>query len=318
LEDRWRAGRARAAWDAHTSPWASNGVDAAGLERLAQTFAALARRTRSPDGPVVALGTSVRAVFKQTEEAFETQDPELVRAARAVPDHVPRVAPATLAPIADGLLDGSVHAVAVADGPARTQLVVGLVELLALQRRRPVLLLTEVRTHEELTVSLFSAVADVPHQRITSGALRETDWPRLARAADQLFNAPLETDDSGALSLDGLPALVARRAAASGRLPVVVVDPHVGRHLDALLQELDALGPGLGASVLLVAPIDPAGGTRDAPPELPSLRYGCGWVFAARRHRGEPRRYELFTIRADGSRGRLAASGTDLVDAREP
>jgi hypothetical protein len=108
----------------------------------------------------------------------------------------------------------------------------------------------------------------------------------------------------------------ARLAADAGQVPVLVVDPHVGRPLDDLLMELNALGPSLPGAVLMLAPIDPASGVRDRPPTLPGLGFGCGWVFTSHRARGQKQRsYDLFTIRRDGAKGQPVARGSDLVEA---
>jgi hypothetical protein len=80
------------------------------------------------------------------------------------------------------------------------------------------------------------------------------------------------------------------------------------------LVELNGLGPSLPGAVLLLAPIDPISGARDRPPALAGLGVGCGWVFTSHRPRGQPRTYELFTMRRDGAMGQPVARGSDLVE----
>jgi replicative DNA helicase len=76
---------------------------------------------------------------------------------------------------------------------------------------------------EQVVQRLLSAEAEVDSNRIRTGYLRESDWPKLTNAAGRLSEAPIFIDDSAAMSVIELRAK-ARRLKAEQRIGLVIID----------------------------------------------------------------------------------------------
>src|SRR5574337_441707 len=76
---------------------------------------------------------------------------------------------------------------------------------------------------EQVVQRLLSSEAEVDSNRIRTGWLRESDWPKLTNAAGHLSEAPIFIDDSAALSVIELRAK-ARRLKAEQNIGMVVID----------------------------------------------------------------------------------------------
>jgi len=70
---------------------------------------------------------------------------------------------------------------------------------------------------------MLSSEAEVDSNRIRTGFLRESDWPKLTNAAGRLSEAPIFIDDSAAISVIELRAK-ARRLKAEHNIGLVVID----------------------------------------------------------------------------------------------
>jgi len=138
---------------------------------------------------------------------------------------------------------------------------------------------------DQLVQRLLCAEGLVDAQRLRRGALRDDDYPKLARAAGLLSTAPIWIDDSAALT----PLAVrskARRLKAEHEIGLIVVDylqlmqgpsdienrqqeiSYVSRSLKALAKELDV--PVIALSQLSRAPEQRSGEGRK--PQLSDLR----------------------------------------------
>ncbi len=76
---------------------------------------------------------------------------------------------------------------------------------------------------ESLVTRMLCSDGRIDSARLRGGFLNEEDWPKLARAAGRISEAPIFIDDSGALSVLELRAKCRRLAAESG-LDLVIVD----------------------------------------------------------------------------------------------
>ena len=76
---------------------------------------------------------------------------------------------------------------------------------------------------EQVVQRMLSSEAEVDSNRIRTGYLRESDWPKLTNAAGRLSEAPIFIDDSGAISVIELRAK-ARRLKAEQNIGLVVID----------------------------------------------------------------------------------------------
>lgn len=79
-------------------------------------------------------------------------------------------------------------------------------------------------TERKLIKRLFGSGAEVNGQRIRSGRLLDSDWPKLARAADRLFDAKLVIDDRSALTVMQLRTSCRRMRRRYPDLALIVVD----------------------------------------------------------------------------------------------
>ena len=93
----------------------------------------------------------------------------------------------------------------------------------ALETETPVAVFSLEMSKEQLALRLLCSEAMVEAQKLRSGYLRESDWPKLTLAAGNLADAPIFIDDSAAISVLELRAK-ARRLKADRNLGLVIID----------------------------------------------------------------------------------------------
>jgi replicative DNA helicase len=93
----------------------------------------------------------------------------------------------------------------------------------AIRHTTPVAVFSLEMSKESLVMRMLCSEARIDAHRLRGGFLKDSDWPKLARAAGMLADAPLYIDDSGALSILEMRAK-ARRLQAEKGLGLVVVD----------------------------------------------------------------------------------------------
>ena len=110
---------------------------------------------------------------------------------------------------------------------------------------------------EQLVMRFLSSEAEVEFSKLRSGMVRDTEWPKLSKAAGRLYEAPIFIDDAPALSVLDLRAR-ARRLKKEHDLGILVIDylqlmrgrtgsldrreqeiSEISRSLKALAKELD-------------------------------------------------------------------------------
>ncbi len=87
----------------------------------------------------------------------------------------------------------------------------------------PVAIFTLEMSREEVVQRLLCAVGRVDSQKLRTGQLQEQQWQRVARAAGDLFEAPVYIDDSASLTVTEIRAKCRRLKRQRG-LGLVVVD----------------------------------------------------------------------------------------------
>ena len=76
---------------------------------------------------------------------------------------------------------------------------------------------------EQLVMRFLSSEAEVEFSKLRSGMVRDTEWPKLSKAAGRLYEAPIFIDDAPALSVLDLRAR-ARRLKKEHDLGILVID----------------------------------------------------------------------------------------------
>lgn len=105
----------------------------------------------------------------------------------------------------------------------KTALALNMAQYAAVQAKVPVAVFSLEMSKEQLVMRMLCAEGRIDSHRMRGGFLKDTDWPKLARAAGRLAEAPVFIDDSGSLSILEMRAK-ARRLQADKGLGLIVVD----------------------------------------------------------------------------------------------
>ncbi len=105
----------------------------------------------------------------------------------------------------------------------KTSFALNIARNAAIGEQIPVGIFSLEMSKEQVVQRLLSSEAEVDSNRIRTGWLRESDWPKLTNAAGHLSEAPIFIDDSAALSVIELRAK-ARRLKAEQNIGMVVID----------------------------------------------------------------------------------------------
>ena len=184
-----------------------------------------------------------------------------------------------------GFQRGDLVIIAARPSMGKTSLVLNCVQHAAIEHQVGVAVFSLEMSKEALVQRLLCSEGLVDAQRLRRGALRDDDYPKLARAAGLLGTAPIWIDDSAALTPLAMRSK-ARRLKAEHDIGMVVVDylqlmqgpsttenrqqeiSYISRSLKALAKELDV--PVVALSQLSRAPEQRTGEGRR--PQLSDLR----------------------------------------------
>ena len=108
-------------------------------------------------------------------------------------------------------------------GMGKTSFILNIAQHAAVKAGVGVAFFSLEMSKEQLVMRLLCAEAQVDAQRVRKGDLRESDWPRLTRAAGILSEAPIFIDDTPAISTLEIRAK-SRRLYAEHKIGMVVVD----------------------------------------------------------------------------------------------
>jgi replicative DNA helicase len=184
-----------------------------------------------------------------------------------------------------GFQRGDLVIIAARPSMGKTSFVLNCVQHAAIEHQVGVAVFSLEMSKEALVQRLLCSEGLVDAQRLRRGALRDDDYPKLARAAGLLGTAPIWIDDSAALTPLAMRSK-ARRLKAEHDIGIVVVDylqlmqgpsntenrqqeiSYISRSLKALAKELDV--PVVALSQLSRAPEQRTGEGRR--PQLSDLR----------------------------------------------
>ncbi len=122
-----------------------------------------------------------------------------------------------------GLQPSDLIIVAGRPGMGKTSFVLNVAQHAAIGGGVPVAFFSLEMSKEQLVMRLLCAEARVDSHRLRRGMLKDSDWPKLTRAAGALAEAPIYIDDTPGLTTLELRAK-ARRLKSEAGLGLVVVD----------------------------------------------------------------------------------------------
>jgi len=149
----------------------------------------------------------------------------------------------------------------------------------ALENETPVAVFSLEMSKEQLALRMLCSEARVEAQKLRTGFLRESDWPKLTLAAGNLADAPIFIDDTPAISVLELRAK-ARRLKAEHNLGLIIVDylqlmkgrgrvERREQEISEISRSLKALSKELSIPVIAISQLSRR--TEDRPRQRPQL-----------------------------------------------
>ncbi|MDF1553528.1 MAG: replicative DNA helicase [Deferrisomatales bacterium] len=161
----------------------------------------------------VPLKEILRDAFARIEELYERQD-----AVTGVPSGYHELDQLTA-----GLQPSDLIIIAGRPGMGKTSFVLNMAQHAAIQGGTPVAFFSLEMSKEQLVMRMLCSEAKIDSHRLRRGKLRDSDWPKLTRAAGALAEAPIYIDDTPGVSTLELRAKCRRLKSEAG-LGLVIVD----------------------------------------------------------------------------------------------
>ena len=193
-----------------------------------------------------ALSKIIPETFKRVEKLAEKK--ELITGVPTGYDDLDR--------ITCGMQSSDIIILAGRPSMGKTALAMNIVQNAAIFHKIPVAVFSLEMSKEQLGMRMLCSVSRVDSQDLRTGFIKDTDWPKLARATGILSEAPIYIDDSPAISVLEMRAK-SRRLKAEHNIGLVVVDylqlmrgrssaerreqeiSEISRSLKAMAKELD-------------------------------------------------------------------------------
>ena len=105
----------------------------------------------------------------------------------------------------------------------KTALALNMAQSAAVEQGKRVAVFSLEMAKEQLVMRMLCSQARIDASRMRGGFLKDSDWPKLAKAAGQLSQAPIYIDDTGAISILEMRAKCRRLQADKG-LDLIMVD----------------------------------------------------------------------------------------------
>jgi replicative DNA helicase len=165
----------------------------------------------------------------------------------------------------------------------KTAFILNIAQHAAIEHNVPVALFSLEMSKESLVQRMLTGEARVDAQKLRKGMLRDDDFPRLARAAGILAQAPIFIDDSPGITLLEMRS-AARRLRADANIGLVVVDylqliqstsdaENRTQEISQISRSLKALAKELAVPVVALSQLSRATEQRtDKRPQLSDLR----------------------------------------------
>lgn len=130
----------------------------------------------------------------------------------------------------------------------KTALVLNMAQNAAVKSKVPIALFSLEMSKEQLVQRMLCSEAMVDQQRVRTGELLDTDWPKLTQAVGPLSDAPIFIDDTVGISLAELRSK-ARRLKMEHGLGIIIIDylqlMTIGKKMESRQQEVAQISRGL-------------------------------------------------------------------------
>lgn len=123
-----------------------------------------------------------------------------------------------------GLQRGDLVIVAGRPSMGKTCLAMNLAEAAAIEEELPVLVFSLEMPAESITMRLLSSLGRIDQHKLRSGALSDSDWPRISSAVSMLSQTKIFIDDTPALTPMEVRTRARRVAREHGQLGLIVID----------------------------------------------------------------------------------------------
>ncbi len=161
----------------------------------------------------VPLKEVVKSAFKRIESLYENRQPVTGISTGFV----------DLDRLTSGLQPADLIIVAGRPSMGKTAFALNMAQNAAIRHQTPVAVFSLEMSREQLVMRMLCSEGRIDSHRLRGGFLKDSDWPKLARSAGALAEAPIYIDDTGALSILEMRAK-SRRLQAEKGLGMVVVD----------------------------------------------------------------------------------------------
>ncbi len=132
----------------------------------------------------------------------------------------------------------------------KTSFALDIARFAALRRNIPTAIFSLEMSKEQLGLRLLCSEARVDSQKVRTGFLGKSDWPKLTEAGSKLAEAPIFIDDTPAVSTLDVRAK-ARRLYAEHKIGLIVIDylqlMHSTKHSESRQLEISEISRGIKA-----------------------------------------------------------------------
>jgi replicative DNA helicase len=147
-----------------------------------------------------------------------------------------------------GLQPSNLVIIAARPAMGKSTLVTNLATNVAVDQRRPVVLFSLEMSQMEITQRILAAQARVDSDRLRTGRLQDSDWPKLSQAIGRVADAPLFIDETAGINLMEIRSKCRRLKQKHG-LDLIIVDylqlMQSHRRVENRVQEVSELSRGL-------------------------------------------------------------------------
>ena len=185
--------------------------------------------------------------------------------------------------ITAGLQPAEMIILAARPSMGKTALAMNIVQHAAMIGKVPVAVFSLEMSVESLALRMLCSLGPIDSQRIRTGRLIDSDWPKLTRATGMLSEAPIYIDDTPGLTVLEMRAK-ARRLKSEQDLGLIVVDylqlmqgksssENRAQEISDISRSLKAMAKGLNVPVLALSQLNRSLENRtDKRPQLADLR----------------------------------------------